>query len=45
VRLERAGEQSVHVRAWIPAGTEDTVGRRVAVKLQLDAELVKAPRR
>jgi hypothetical protein len=45
VRLERAGEQSVHVRAWIPAGTEDTVGRRVAVKLQLDADLVKAARR
>jgi hypothetical protein len=44
-RLERAGERSVHLRAWIPAGTEDTVGRRVAVKLQLDAELVKAPRR
>ena len=45
VRLERAGEQSVHVRAWIPAGAEDTVGRRASVRLQLDAELVKAPRR
>jgi hypothetical protein len=45
LRLERAGERTIRVRAWIPAGTEDTVGRRVGVKLELDAELVKAARR
>jgi hypothetical protein len=45
LRLGRAEERAVRVRAWIPAGTSDTVGRRVAVKLELDAELVKAARR
>jgi hypothetical protein len=45
LRLERAGESTVRVRAWIPAGADDTVGRRVAVKLELDAELVKAAQR
>ena len=45
LRLERAGERTVRVRTWIPAGTEDTVGRHVAVKLELDAELVQAARR
>jgi hypothetical protein len=45
LRVERAGEQTIRVRAWIPAGTEDTAGRRVAVKLELDAELVRAARR
>jgi hypothetical protein len=45
LRLGRAEERSVRVRAWIPARTADTVGRRVAVKLELDAELVKAARR
>jgi hypothetical protein len=45
LRVERAGERTVRVRAWIPAGTKDTVGRRVAVTLELDAELVKAARR
>jgi hypothetical protein len=45
LRLERAEERPVRVRAWIPAGTEDTAGRRVAVTLELDAELVKASRR
>jgi hypothetical protein len=44
LRLERAHERTMRVRAWIPAGTQDTVGRRVAVKLELDAELVKAAR-
>jgi hypothetical protein len=45
LRLERAGESTVSVRAWIPAGAHDTAGRRVAVKLELDAKLVKAARR
>jgi hypothetical protein len=45
LRVERAGERTIRVRAWISAGTEDTAGRRVAVKLELDAELVKAARR
>ena len=45
LRLERAGERTVRVRAWIPAGADNTVGRNVAVKLELDAELVKAARR
>jgi len=45
LRLERANERTVRVRAWIPAGTEHTAGRRVAVTLELDAELVKAARR
>ena len=43
--VERADERTLHVRAWIPAGTDDTVGRRVAVKLELDAKLVKSGRR
>jgi hypothetical protein len=42
VRIERGGEQSIRARAWIPAGAEDTAGRRVALQLQLDADLVKA---
>ena len=45
LRLERAEERTVRVRTWIPAGTEDTAGRRAAVTLELDAELAKAPRR
>jgi hypothetical protein len=43
--LERADERTLRVRAWIPAGTNDTVGRRVAVTLELDAKLVKSGRR
>jgi hypothetical protein len=45
LRLDRAEERLVRVRAWIPAGTDDTIGRRVAVKLELDAELVRSSRR
>ncbi len=45
LRLGRAEERSIGVRAWIPEGTEDTVGRRVAIDLELDAELVKVSRR
>jgi hypothetical protein len=45
LRLDRAEERTVRVRAWIPAGTPETVGRRVAVELELDADLVKASRR
>jgi hypothetical protein len=45
LRLERAGERSVQVKAWIPAGTANTVGRRVSARLELDAKLVKASRR
>ena len=43
--LDRGQERTVRVRAWIPAGTDDTIGRRVAVKLELNAELAKASRR
>jgi hypothetical protein len=42
VRIERGGDQTIHARAWIPAGAEDTTGRRVTLQLQLDADLVKA---
>jgi hypothetical protein len=45
LRLDRGEERTVRVRAWIPEGTADTTGRRVAVKLELDAELTKASRR
>jgi hypothetical protein len=45
LRLDRAQERVVRVRAWIPAGTDNTIGRRVAVKLELDAELARASRR
>jgi hypothetical protein len=45
LRLERAEQRVIRVRAWIPAGAGDTVGRRVAVNLELDAELAKASRR
>ena len=45
VRLDRAETRTVRVRAWIPAGTPDTAGRRVAVELELDAELVKVRQR
>jgi len=45
LRLERAEERTVRVRAWIPEGADDTIGRRVRVNLELDAELTKAPRR
>jgi hypothetical protein len=45
LRLEKAEERVVRVRAWIPAGTDDTSGRRVTVDLELDAQLTKAPRR
>ena len=44
LRLERAELQIVRVRAWIPEGVDDTVGRRVAVDLELDAKLTKATR-
>jgi hypothetical protein len=45
LRLEKAGERTIRVRAWIPKGTDNTIGRRVAVNLELDAELTKASRR
>ena len=45
LRLEKAEERVVRVRAWIPEGTADTTGRRVAVDLELDAELTKGSRR
>ena len=45
LRLKKAEERVVRVRAWIPEGTNDTTGRRVAVDLELDAELTKASRR
>ena len=45
LRLERADERTMRVRAWIPAGTDNTIGRRVAVQLELDAKLVKPERR
>jgi hypothetical protein len=45
LRLNKAEERVVRVRAWIPAGADDTIGRRVAVDLELDAELTKASRR
>jgi hypothetical protein len=45
LRLKKAEERAVRVRAWIPEGTNDTVGRRVAVDLELAAELTKASRR
>ena len=45
LRLNKAEERVVRVRAWIPEGTDDTTGRRVAVDLELDAELTKVSRR
>jgi hypothetical protein len=45
LRLDRAEERVVRVRAWIPDGTANTTGRRVAVNLELDAELTKVSRR
>ena len=45
LHLNQAEERVVRVRAWIPEGTDDTVGRRVAVDLELDAELTKVSRR
>jgi hypothetical protein len=45
LHLARAEERVVRVRAWIPPGADDTIGRRVAVNIELDAELTKAPRR
>jgi hypothetical protein len=45
VRLNKAEERVIRVRAWIPAGAGNTIGRRVAVDLQLDAQLTKASRR
>jgi hypothetical protein len=45
VRLDHAAERTIRVRAWIPADAPDTVGRRVALNLELDAELAKASRR
>jgi hypothetical protein len=42
LRLNTAEERVVRVRAWIPKGTDNTIGRRVAVDLELDAELAKA---
>jgi hypothetical protein len=45
LRLNTAEERVVRVRAWIPKGTDNTIGRRVAVDLELDAELAKASRR
>jgi len=40
--LSKAEERVLRVRAWIPRGSEDTTGRRVAVDLELDAQLAKA---
>ena len=45
LRLKKAEERVVRVRAWIPEGTDNTTGRRVAVDLELDAELSEASRR
>jgi hypothetical protein len=45
LRLKKAEERVIRVRAWIPEGTADTTGRRVAVDLELDAELTKVSRR
>ena len=45
LRLGKAEERVVSVRAWIPDGTPDTTGRRVDVDLELDAELTKVSRR
>ena len=45
LRLKKAEERVVRVRAWIPEGADDTTGRRVAVDLELDAELTKVSRR
>jgi hypothetical protein len=45
LRLKKAEERVVRVRAWIPEGTDDTTGRRVAVDLELDAELSEGSRR
>jgi hypothetical protein len=45
LRLNKAEERVVRVRAWIPRGTDNTTGRRVAVNLELEAELIKASRR
>ena len=45
LRLNKAEERVVRVRAWIPGGAENTTGRRVAVDLELDAELTKVSRR
>jgi hypothetical protein len=45
LRLKKAEERVVRVRAWIPEGTDNTTGRRVAVDLELDAELSEGSRR
>jgi hypothetical protein len=45
LRLKKAEERVVRVRAWIPEGADNTTGRRVAVDLELDAELSEASRR
>jgi hypothetical protein len=45
MRLKKAEERVIGVRAWIARGSEDTAGRRVAVGLELDARLAKAARR
>ena len=45
VLVERGAERTVHARAWIPAGAPGTEGRRVAVALQLDADLADGNRR
>lgn len=43
--VERGGEGTVEVRAWIPAGAEGTAGRRAVLSLELDADLVRSARR
>jgi hypothetical protein len=43
--VEHAGESTVRVRAWIPAGARNTTGRDVDLQLALDADLVKGSRR
>ena len=45
VRVERAGDETIHARAWIPAGTDDFAGRQAALRLQLQADLVRTSHR
>lgn len=45
MRVERGEERTLEARAWIPAGASGTEGRRVAVDLELRANLVKDPSR
>jgi hypothetical protein len=45
VRVERGGGETVHARAWIPAGAKDTAGRSAAIRLEMDADLIRTSRR